>query len=418
MEKCLICGLNEEHTPLILLDEWKGRSRYICSECLSRLSMVWDTLVAMDCEGYAQYEMCCEDEASEIDKSLQSKPVPIGGFEPRDIKKYLDRFVIGQDKAKKMLAVAVYNHKKRLNDVTGRIKKSNILMVGASGTGKTLLAQTLASIMNVPFAIADATSLTEAGYVGDDVENILYRLINAADGDVKKAETGIIYIDEIDKIARKSENRSITRDVSGEGVQHALLKIIEGADVSVPANGGRKHPGAENIMINTRNILFICGGAFEGLVEHKEKVANPFGFNSNEQKEAPNDEKITADMLVKYGMAPELMGRLPNIVKLDDLTEKDLVRILTEPEGALVREYRELFAADGVELEFKPDALMEIAKTALERHSGARGLRSIMEDLMLDTMFDIPSMKDITKCVVDSSAVRTGKIKMVKSKIA
>jgi len=304
---------------------------------------------------------------------------------PQEITEVLNRYVIGQEKAKKILSVAIYNHYKRLNDKTGRIRKSNILMLGPSGTGKTLLAQTLADILHVPFAIADATSLTEAGYVGDDVENILVRLLDAAEGNVEVAERGIIYIDEIDKIARKGENRSITRDVSGEGVQHALLKIIEGAEVSVPMGGGRKHPNGANIMMNTKNILFICGGAFEGL-KLLEKNRKVIGFITDDNNMEPDktsiETEISPDVLVRYGMTPELLGRLPVIVRLDDLKEDDLVRILTEPEYAITKEYQELLGIDGIKLEFDNEALREIAKVAIERHTGARGLRSIMEDIM------------------------------------
>ncbi len=342
---------------------------------------------------------------------------------PREITSALDQHVIGQEHAKKVLAVAVRNHIKRIADPSGRIQKSNILLLGPSGSGKTLLAKSLAKILDVPLAIADATSLTEAGYVGDDVESILTRLLDAADGNVCKAERGIVFIDEIDKISRKARSRSITRDVSGEGVQHALLKIIEGAEVSVPLGGGRKHPGGGNVMIHTENILFICGGAFEGLgsQHHTPRVQIGFGMpvrqcNSGMQETTKGSDPVcceenslrhavTAEDLIRYGMTPELMGRLPIIVELHALGKADLVRILTEPVHSLIGEYQALLETDGVALEFTDEALDEIASIAIQRQIGARGLRSILEELMLDVMYSAPEHVG-EKCLITRDTVQ------------
>lgn len=342
---------------------------------------------------------------------------PFLTMKPRDIVAYLDEFIIGQESAKKTLAVAIYNHKKRLSDTTGLIRKSNILMAGPTGTGKTLLAQTIAKILDVPFTIADATSLTEAGYVGDDVENCLARLLQAAGGDPERAERGIIMIDEIDKIARKGENVSITRDVSGEGVQQALLKIIEGTIASVPPQGGRKHPHQETIQIDTSQILFICAGAFEGLVGKKKEnigLKQTIGFSTGEESDVKNQdadefEEVTPEMLTRFGMLPELIGRLPVIVTLNDLDQEALVRILSEPRNAATKEYQALLAQDGIELVFEKEALEEIARLALEKKTGARGLRSIIEKLMLDVMYDLPSETGAEKCVITKQSVTDGK---------
>ncbi len=410
-KQCFFCGRTGESESIRFMIQGP-EGRFICNDCIwvvsiaanqtmlekNGLLMKKDPTDETDGEFYEEEE---EYDPYFDEEDYSSYDVPVDEvieatktlLTPKEITEMFNRNVIGQDAAKKVLAVGVYNHSKMLRDVTGRIKKSNILMIGPSGSGKTLLAQCLAKVLHVPFTIADATSLTEAGYVGDDVENILLRLLMAADGDVDWAEKGIIYIDEIDKIARKGENPSITRDVSGEGVQHALLKIIEGAEVSVPVAGGRKHPMGQNVMINTKNILFICGGAFDGLNNLKPENRRPIGFGAvaeNEEQDVFASD-ITPDLLVRYGMTPELVGRLPVIVSLDNLSEDDLIRILTEPENALVKEYKALFEADGMELEFEDDALREIAKVALKRNTGARGLRAVMEEIMMDIMYTAPS---------------------------
>jgi len=351
-----------------------------------------------------------ETEASSTPLSLKDLP------KPKEIKATLDEYVIGQDNAKKALSVAVYNHYKRIlstkRDETDDVElaKSNVLLLGPTGVGKTYLAQTLAKTLRVPFAIADATTLTEAGYVGEDVENILLRLIQAADFDIERAEKGIIYIDEIDKISRKSENRSITRDVSGEGVQQALLKILEGTVANVPPQGGRKHPNQEFIPINTANILFICGGAFDGMekIIEKRKGTQVIGYSTPEPDKAQADssEEVSAHDLVKYGLIPELVGRIPVIVSLDPLDEDSMVRILKEPKNSLVRQYKKLLSMDNAELEFTDEALKEIAKLATERKTGARGLRAIMEEFMLSVMYDAPDMDDVKGIIINADTVR------------
>lgn len=336
---------------------------------------------------------------------------------PSQIHHELNRYIVGQEHAKKVLSVAIYNHNKRLLDETGLIKKSNILIAGPSGCGKTLLARTLAKILDVPFVIADATSLTEAGYVGDDVEICIQQLIAAADGDIEWAQKGIVYIDEIDKIARTGENRSITRDVSGQGVQESLLKLIEGCTISVPISDRRKHPQGNNVQFDTTNVLFICGGAFEGLFDTEQKTA--VGFNTEQPKiddEKKVNEKLTSEALKKYGIMPELVGRLHVKCALTRLTEEDLVHVLTEPEDAITKEYQMLFKQDGVNLIYEEDALHEIAKLAIEKKTGARGLRSIIEDVMLNIMYEIPDMENVCKCIITKDSIETKQPKVIKKR--
>ena len=413
LEKCSFCGRTLDQTERMI--KAPDRAVYICSHCSKIVySLSHDVINKKSASDYRRDW----ENAKRMDVLQNQSEWDAANFNltPSEIRKELDRFVIGQVRAKKVLSVALYNHYKRLTDESGLIKKSNILIAGPSGSGKTLLCRTLAKMLDVPFVVADATSLTEAGYVGDDVEIILQRLIEVANGDVELAQKGIVYVDEIDKIARKGDGRSITRDVSGEGVQQALLKLIEGHQVSVPIASKKK---GSNVMFDTSNVLFICGGAFEGLFDEAKR--NPLGFNVSDDFEINNkdkvsNEKMTAENLIKFGLMPEFVGRFPVLCALTELTENELVQILTDPEDAITKEYILLFEKDNVKLTYEKEALNEIARIAVERKTGARGLRSIMEDAMLYVMYEIPNNTDVEECIITKESITTKQPKIIKKR--
>ena len=416
MEVCSFCGrdITQVHK---MVKSPTNEDIYICDKCSEIIISILNGEINKQSSSNLRKHWKGFSGMNVMEKKHEYKQEAFN-LTPREIHQQLNRFIVGQEHAKKVLSVAIYNHNKRLQDSTGLIKKSNILLVGPSGSGKTLLARTLAKILNLPFVIADATSMTQAGYVGDDVEVCIQQLIIVADGDIELAQKGIVYLDEIDKIARLGENRSITRDVSGQGVQESLLKLIEGCTITVPVSDRRKHPNGNNIQFDTSNVLFICGGAFEGLFDTEKKAT--VGFNAIQTK-IDDDEKangkLTSEALKKYGIIPELIGRLHVKCALNGLTEKDLVHVLTEPEDAITKEYQMLFKQDGVNLIYEEEALHEIARLAIEKKTGARGLRSILEDVMIDAMYELPDKKGtISKCIITQEAIKTKQPKIIKKR--